>query len=73
MPKPNAGPIAPVHNGDPVKVDVPARTVGLRGDAAELDKRKTLWKPPAPEFTRGWLARYQRLVTSAARGAVLAE
>ena len=34
-------------------------------------QRRQAWQRPAPKFTRGWLARYERLVTSAARGAVL--
>ncbi|HIJ74092.1 MAG TPA: dihydroxy-acid dehydratase [Candidatus Hydrogenedentes bacterium] len=67
------GPIALVHDGDPIKVDLPARTIDLLVDADELEERRGLWKPPAPKFTRGWLARYQRFVTSAARGAVLVE
>ncbi len=65
------GPIALVQDGDPIRVDVPARTLDLLVDEAELARRKAAWKPPEPKFKRGWLARYQRLVTSAARGAVL--
>ncbi len=65
------GPIALVRDGDEIKVDVPARTIELSVDEAELDKRRAAWKRPAPKFTRGWLARYERLVSSAARGAVL--
>jgi dihydroxy-acid dehydratase len=38
---------------------------------AELAERRRAWKAPAPRFTRGWLARYSRLVTSAHTGAVL--
>jgi dihydroxy-acid dehydratase len=40
-------------------------------DDAELARRKAAWSAPAPKFMRGWLSRYERLVTSAARGAVL--
>jgi dihydroxy-acid dehydratase len=40
-------------------------------DAAELQKRGAAWTKPALEFPRGWLARYTRVVTSAARGAIL--
>jgi dihydroxy-acid dehydratase len=65
------GPIALVQDGDQIKVDLPGRTVDLLVDEAELERRKAAWKKPAPKFERGWLARYERLVTSAAQGAVL--
>lgn len=65
------GPIALVRDGDQIKVDLPARTVDLLIDGAELERRRKAWKRPQPKFKRGWLARYERLVTSAARGAVL--
>jgi dihydroxy-acid dehydratase len=67
----DGGPIALVQDGDRIRVDLPARTLDLLVDAAELAKRKSAWKRPAPKFQRGWLARYERLVASAARGAVL--
>jgi dihydroxy-acid dehydratase len=65
------GPIALVQDGDPIKVDVPGRTIDLLVEEAELEKRKATWQQPEPKFKRGWLARYERLVTSAAQGAVL--
>ncbi|MBN1976939.1 MAG: dihydroxy-acid dehydratase [Anaerolineae bacterium] len=65
------GPIALVQDGDPIKVDLPGRTIDLLVDETELEKRKAGWQRPAPKFKRGWLARYERLVTSAAQGAVL--
>jgi dihydroxy-acid dehydratase len=65
------GPIALVRDGDQVGIDVPARRVDLLVDEEELERRRGAWVRPAPKFTRGWLARYERLVTSAAQGAVL--
>jgi dihydroxy-acid dehydratase len=65
------GPIALVRDGDPIRVDLPARQLDLVVDEAELARRRAAWQPPAPKFRRGWLARYERLVTSAAHGAVL--
>ena len=65
------GPIALVQDGDQIKVDLPGRTVDLLVDKAEMEKRRAAWHKPAPKFKRGWLARYERLVTSAAQGAVL--
>jgi dihydroxy-acid dehydratase len=65
------GPIALVQDGDPIEIDVPGRTIDLLVGETELEKRKAAWKQPESKFNRGWLARYERLVTSAARGAVL--
>jgi len=65
------GPIALVQDGDPIEIDVPGRTINLLVGETELEKRKAAWKQPESKFNRGWLARYERLVTSAARGAVL--
>ncbi len=65
------GPIALVQDGDEVRVDLPERVVELLVENDELARRKDAWEAPEPKFTRGWLARYERLVASAARGAIL--
>jgi dihydroxy-acid dehydratase len=65
------GPIALVKDGDKVLIDLPGRKLDLLVDAKELESRKKSWKKPAPKFSRGYLSRYERLVTSASRGAVL--
>lgn len=67
----DGGPIALVRDGDKIRVDLPERKLDLIVDAGELEARKAQWQAPAPKFQRGWLARYERLVSSAARGAVL--
>ena len=67
----DGGPIALVKDNDKIAVDLPARKLDLLVDEKELARRKAEWKKPAPKFQRGWLARYERLVSSAARGAVL--
>lgn len=67
------GPIGLVRNGDRIRVDIPARLIELEVEEAELSRRKEQTKPPPPRVTRGYLARYARLVTSAHTGAVLAE
>ncbi len=64
------GPIALVHEGDKVTIDAPARTLQLEVDEEELRRRRAAWKPPAPRYSRGVLAKYARLVSSADRGAV---
>jgi dihydroxy-acid dehydratase len=65
------GPIALVHNGDRIRIDIPARTISLIVDDAELDRRRAAWTSPAPKINTGWLGRYCRMVTSADQGAVL--
>jgi dihydroxy-acid dehydratase len=66
----DGGPIAFVHDGDRVRLDVEARTLDLLVDDAELAARRDGWVPPAAKHTRGVLAKYARLVGSAATGAV---
>jgi dihydroxy-acid dehydratase len=66
----HGGPIAFVQDGDPIVLDMEARTLDLGIDAAELEKRKDGWVPPEPTRRTGVLAKYARLVGSAAQGAV---
>jgi len=65
------GPIALVRDGDSITVDVPGRTINLDVPDKELETRRAEWKPPEPKAKTGWLARYAKLVSSAASGAVL--
>jgi len=65
------GPIAAVRDGDIIDIDIPNRKLELRIGNAELKARMKNWKPPKPKFTSGWLARYQKMVTSASTGAIL--
>jgi dihydroxy-acid dehydratase len=64
------GPIALVREGDPIVLDVEARRLDLDVDPAELDRRRAAWKPPAPRYSAGALAKYARLVGSASEGVV---
>jgi len=64
------GTIALVHEGDSVTIDAHRLLVQLNVDDAELARRRAAWKPPAPRYTRGLLAKYTRLVSTASRGAV---
>ncbi|MCR4337599.1 MAG: dihydroxy-acid dehydratase [Candidatus Omnitrophica bacterium] len=64
------GPLAIVKNGDQVTIDAQQRQLTLDVPAAEIKKRLKTWKQPKPRYTRGVLAKYQKLVTSASEGAV---
>ena len=66
----DAGPIAFVRDGDLIRVDIAARTLDLLVDEAELSSRRDGWEPLPPRYTRGVLAKYSKLVRSAAEGAV---
>jgi dihydroxy-acid dehydratase len=64
------GPIALVEEGDTITVDVDARELNLEVDEATLAARRAGWSPPPPNYTRGVLAKYAALVSSASEGAV---
>jgi dihydroxy-acid dehydratase len=64
------GPIAFVRDGDPIRLDLTTRTLELLVDDAELARRKEGWAPLPPRYTRGVLAKYAKLVGSAAQGAI---
>ncbi|WP_431801085.1 dihydroxy-acid dehydratase [Microbacterium sp. bgisy203] len=65
----DSGPIAFVRDGDLIRVDIAARTLDLLVDEAELSSRREGWEPLPPRYTRGVLAKYSKLVRSAAEGA----
>jgi dihydroxy-acid dehydratase len=64
------GTIALVKNGDRISIDAEKRELNLEVPAAELKRRKAVWKKPAPRYPRGVLAKYAHTVTSASLGAV---
>ena len=66
----DAGPIAFLRDGDRIRVDIAARSLDLLVGEEELDARRAGWEPLPPRYTRGVLAKYARLVHSAAEGAV---
>jgi dihydroxy-acid dehydratase len=66
----DGGPIALVAEGDRILLDVPGRRLDLLVDDAELDRRRAGWKPQEPRYPTGALAKYAKLVSSAAQGAV---
>jgi len=64
------GPIAAIHDGDEIVIDVARRRIQLDVDEKVLKQRLAGWHGPAPRYTSGVLAKYARLVSSAATGAV---
>jgi len=66
----DAGPIAFVRDGDLIRVDIAARSLDLLVEPAELAARRDGWAPLPPRYTRGVLAKYSKLVHSAAVGAI---
>ena len=65
------GPIALVEDGDIIEINIPENTITLNVSDEELAKRRAEWKPREPKITTGYLARYAKLVSSGAQGAVL--
>ena len=66
----NGGPIAAVHEGDMILVDVEAGVLNLEIAPEELHRRLAAWETPAPRYKSGVFAKYTALVGSASEGAV---
>ncbi|MBI3678980.1 MAG: dihydroxy-acid dehydratase [Acidobacteria bacterium] len=64
------GPIAAVHEGDSIRIDIEARTIDLEVGPEEIRRRLAAWKPPAPRYETGVFAKYCAMVSSASEGAV---
>ena len=65
------GPIALIHEGDIISIDINANKLNVKVSDEELARRKAEWKPRQPKVTDGYLKRYAALVTSGNRGAIL--
>ena len=65
------GPIALIQDGDIIEIDINANTINVKLSDEELAERKAKWQPREPKITTGYLARYAKLVSSGAQGAVL--
>ena len=64
------GVIALVEEGDSVTISAEQRLIQLNVPDAEIEKRRAKWKKPAPRYTKGLLAKYMRLVSTASKGAI---
>ena len=65
------GPIALIHEGDQVTVDIEGGQLTLHVSDEELAERRAAWTPPAPKHDHGVLAKYAKLVSSADKGAIV--
>ena len=63
------GPIALVHEGDIIDIDIDKGSLNLLVSDEELEARRKLWVKPEPKYKTGVLARYSKLVSSADKGA----
>jgi dihydroxy-acid dehydratase len=64
------GPIAALREGDIITFDIPNRRIDVNLTDAEITARLKYWKPPAPHYKSGVMAKYAQLVSSASRGAI---
>jgi dihydroxy-acid dehydratase len=65
------GIIALVEEGDSISIDIPACSITLNVSDEELARRRAAWVCPEPKIKTGYLARYAKMVSSAAEGATL--
>jgi dihydroxy-acid dehydratase len=66
----DGGPVAFVRDGDRIRLDMDQRRLDVLVDDDDLATRRTGWQPPAARYTTGVLAKYAKLVGSAAHGAI---
>ncbi len=64
------GPIAAVQTGDIIHMDITGRALNVELSQEDIQARLKDWKPPAPRYTSGVMAKYAKLVSSASQGAV---
>jgi dihydroxy-acid dehydratase len=67
------GTLALVQEGDSITIDAHALLLQLNVDEAELARRRAAWKQPAPRYTKGVLAKFAKLVSTASKGAITDE
>ncbi|MGC7846938.1 dihydroxy-acid dehydratase [Desulforudis sp. 1088] len=65
------GPIAVIRDGDMIEIDIPNRSLNVDLTQEEIAGRLSEWRPPEPRIKRGYLARYAKVVGSAAGGAII--
>jgi dihydroxy-acid dehydratase len=66
-----AGPIGLLKPGDIIEIDIPNNKIDVKLTDEQLAERKKKWQPPKPKITKGYLAKYAKMATSADTGAIL--
>jgi dihydroxy-acid dehydratase len=66
----SGGTIGLLEDGDTITIDAEQNRIDVKLTDAELEKRRAAWQQPAPRYTRGVLAKYAKLVSTASEGAV---
>ncbi len=67
----SGGPIGLVREGDLISINIATKSIELQIPEFAIEKRKAEWQAPAPRITKGYMARYARMVSSASEGAVV--
>ncbi len=65
------GPIAALLDGDEISIDIPGRKIDVKLSDDEIKKRLDSWKRPEKDIPSGFMRRYVKYVSSAAKGAIL--
>lgn len=65
------GAIAVVKDGDRVSIDIPKKRITLKVPDTEIETRLSIWRRPRPKISKGYMARYARVVSSGGEGAVV--
>ena len=65
------GPIGLLEDGDRITIDIPNRSINVDLSDEALEQRRMRWQPVEKPVPPGFMRRYRKLVSSAARGAVL--
>lgn len=65
------GPIAIVQDGDRIAIDIPKRRITLKVPDKEIEARLSKWRRPKAKISKGYMARYARMVSSGSEGAVV--
>jgi dihydroxy-acid dehydratase len=67
----DGGIIGLVEEGDTIAINIPDKSISLEVDETELAQRRETWQPPKPKITKGYMARYAKMVSSANTGAIV--
>jgi dihydroxy-acid dehydratase len=65
------GAIAVVKDGDRISIDIPKKRITLKVPDAEIETRLSRWRRPRPKISKGYMARYARVVSSGGDGAIV--